>query len=378
MVKLLINILLIMASVFGFYASFRLYPMRRTHLFYIMWLVLESSILLFYFLLKNEINFLNPIFLEIFSTIFYLSSGFLYIAITIISNNKKTITHYIVALSPLLLFAFIKVAILVTYYDDTFERVQLYNISINTNSVAFAKNQFQIEKIIFAFLHIVSAIYMVMIGKMLKKQSNAHLNQSWEVIFKPFRINVYFIGFLMIAQIFIEKVFHCAIPDYFFINLVITIAAIMHFWHISLLLKDLENSDSIFKHPTVKPIKNPGFPQKSIDILQYIYLEKMFTDNTLSLEKVADTIGIPDVKLAKIFSTTIPFTFSTYINYLRLLEYEKLFNSKLDKISNVRNVGFNSIAAFYYWESKKMAISEQINPILEWIDHQETAKIPNE
>jgi YesN/AraC family two-component response regulator len=143
----------------------------------------------------------------------------------------------------------------------------------------------------------------------------------------------------------------------------------MYFWHLSLLLKDLENSNSIFRLPSAKSNANPNIPKESLLILQYIYLERVYKDNNLSIEKVAKKMEIPIFNLGQIFGTSIPFSFSSYINHLRLLEYEKGFNSKLDKTSNALNAGFNSLSAYYYWESRKEVISRQINPILDWIDN---------
>jgi len=320
---------------------------------------------------------LNPITLEIFVSLFYLASGFLYISITVISDNKKSIKYYLLAMSPLIIIGIIKVVIIGLYHDQINERVHIYNIGVNNSSTMFAKNPFLLEKFFFLCRHIVTAIYLLMIGKMLKKQSNAHFNKSWDVIFRPFRVSVYFIGLLFLAQLSADKIFHWEMKDYFFLNSVISFAAIMHFWHLSLLLKDLENSNSIFRLPAAKSVANPNIPQKSLSILQYIYSERIYIDNNLSIEKVAKEMGIPETNLIELFGTTIPFTFSGYINYLRLLEYEKEFNSKFDKTSNLRNVGFNSIAAFYYWESRKEVVSKQIDPILEWIDMNDTSKVLN-
>ncbi len=363
-----------MASVFGFYSSYRLYSIWRTHLFYILWLVLESGFFFCYFLLKNEFQFLNPIILEIFTIIFYLSSGFFYISITLITANRKSIRHYLLALSPLILIGIIKVVIIALYSDQIFYRVHLYNLNVNSSSESITENPFQIEKVLFLCRHIVTAIYLRLIVTMLKRQSNRHFNESWEVIFKPFRISVYFIGFILLAQLIAHTIFNWEMSDYFFINTIMSFSAIMFFWHFSLLLKDLENPNSIFRLPKAASIANPNIPQESLSILQYIYLEQIYKDNNLSIEKVANKMGIPVFNLTQLFGTTIPFSFSSYINYLRLMAYDKESNSKLDKITNLRNVGFNSTAAFYYWESRKEVISIQINPIMIWINNHDTSK----
>jgi hypothetical protein len=375
MANLLINILLTMASIFGLYTLSRLYSIRQTHLFYILWLLIQSCMFFCYFLMKNEIQLFNPIFYEIFTPIFYLAPGFLYLFFTVISDSQKPTTQYILALLPIIIIAIIKIVLLWLYYDKISDRVHLYQIHINTSSAAIAKIPFQMEKILFLFRNIVTIIYLQIIDKALKKNPDAHLHRSWDVIFKPFRLSVYFIVALLLAQIITHNIFQWDMGDYIFINSIISFAAVMYFWHLSLLLKDLENSNSIFRLPIGIPIKNPNIPQKSMSILQYIYLERIYKDPNLSIEKVAEKMGNPDVNLGQIFGTTIPFSFSSYINHLRLLEYEKGFNTRFDKTSNALNAGFNSLSAFYYWESRKEVTSKQINPVLEWIDMNDTSKV---
>jgi hypothetical protein len=374
MANLLINLLLTMASVFGLYTLSRLYALKQTYWFYILWLLIQSCMFFCYFLVKNENHLFNPIFYEIISPIFYLAPGFLYLFFMVISDSQKSTMQYILTLLPIITIAIFKVVLLWLYYDKISERVLLFKIHINTNSATIAKIPFQIEQILFLCRNILAIIYIIIIDKSLKKNPNTHLRRTWDVIFKPYRINVYFIIALMIAQFITRKIFLCEIGAYIFINSIICFAATMYFWHLSLLLKDLENSNSIFRLPSAKSIANPNIPQESLLILQYIYLERVYKDNNLSIEKVAKKMEIPNFNLGQIFGTSIPFSFSSYINHLRLLEYENGFNSKLDKTSNAINAGFNSLSAYYYWESRKEVISKQINPILDWIDNHDTSK----
>ena len=366
-----------MASIFGLYTFSRLYVIRQTHLFYIIWLLIQSCMFFCYFLMKNEIHLFNPIVYEIFTPIFYLAPGFLYLFFTVISDSQKSIKQYSLALLPIITISIIKIVLLCLYYDKIFDRIHLYQIHINSSSSGIAKIPFQMEKILFLCRNIMTIIYLQIIDKALKQNPDSHLYRSWDVIFKPFRLSVYFIVALLFVQIITHNIFQWDMSDYIFINSIISFAAVMYFWHLSLILKDLENSNSIFKLSSAKPNTDPNIPQKSLLILRYIYLEQIYKDPTLNIEKVAKKMGSPNVNLGQIFSTTIPFSFSSYINHLRLLEYEKGFNSKLDKSSNVLNAGFNSLSAFYYWESRKEVNSKTITPILEWIDHQDTNKIPN-
>jgi len=375
MENLFINTLLTMACSFGFYAISRLFVVRKSYSFYIIWILIQSCMFFCYFLIKNQVHFLNSIVYEIFTPIFYLSPVFLYLFFMVISDSKKLSKQYSLALLPIITISIIKVVLLCLYYDKILDRIHLYQIHINSSSSDIAKIPFQMEKILFLCRNIMTIIYLQIIDKALKQNPDAHLYRSWDVIFKPFRLSIYFISAVLLAQIITHNIFQWVMSDYIFINSIISFAAVMYFWHLSLLLKDLENSNSIFKLRSAKPNIDPNIPQKSLLILRYIYLEQIYKDPTLTKEKVSIKLGSPNFDLGYIFGTTLPFSFSSYINHLRLLEYEKGFNSKFDKSSNVLNAGFNSLSSFYYWESRKDVNSKTINPILEWIDHQETSKI---
>lgn len=368
MEKSAINILVTMASIFGFYTSYRLYSIRRKHLFYITWLILESCFFFCYFLLKNEMQFLSPILLEIFTTIFYLSSGFFYISITVISNNKKSIQHYLLALSPLIIIGFIKIVILGIYHDHTYNRIHLYNISINTSSFISFKDPFLMEKILFLFRHIVTAMYLQMIDRMLKNKPNVQINKSWEVIFRPFRMSVYFIGIIIFAQLTADNIFKWKMSDYFFINAVMSFSAIMYFWHLSLLLKDLENPESIFRggHKPIIPLTQ--LPEKTLFILKQICEQKMYENPLLSVASIANKFNMSEEKFAAEFNNNSPFSFSSYINYLRLINFEKNSKSNYSKETNILNAGFNSRVSYYQWEKRRNKLAQQIDPILRNIE----------
>jgi len=313
-------------------------------------------------------QFLNPILLEVFTTIFYLSSGFLYISITIISDNKKSMKHYLLALSPLILIGFIKIVILGIYYDNIDDRVNLYNISINTSSKVFNKDAFQTEKILFLCRHIVTAIYLQVIGKMLRGQANVDFKKSWEVIFKPFRLSVYFIGLILLAQLIADKIFRLEMSDYFFINTVMSFSALMYFWHLTLLLKDLENSESVFRGGRKLLIPTTQLPEKTVFILKQIYEQKMYENPLLSVGSIANKFNMSEEKFAAEFNNNTPFSFLSYINYLRLINFEKNSNSNYSKETNILNAGFNTRASYYQWEKRRNKLAQLIDPILSNIE----------
>ena len=102
----------------------------------------------------------------------------------------------------------------------------------------------------------------------------------------------------------------------------------------------------------------------------------------LGIGKIATVFGSTEEKFSLFFNNTIPFSFTSYINYLRIIHYENSSNNKFSKEANIINAGFNTRASYYQWEKRKSKLAGQINPILASFDqpsqpqtpsHQETA-----
>jgi len=373
MANLFINILLTIASIFGLYTVSRLYAIRQTHIFYILWLLSTSLSFFGYLLMKNKIHEINPLFHETIILLFHISPGFLYLFFIKISNSSKTWKHHLLLLLPVFIIIALKAISLWLNYDSIYGRVNLFQFHINTNSAPPSKIAFKIEKLITLTRTALMIFYLSYIHKELKSNSNVHLFRSWTVIFKPIKIFLFGTVFIIFSHWIIQVIFQCDTGEFFFIHIMFSFAAIMNVWHSSLIIKDLEKSNSIFKAPSSQTNTDTQIPQISLAILEFIYQERIYIDSTLSIENVAEKMGSKSDNIRTIFATTIPFSYSTYINYLRLLEYEKGFNSKFDKTSNALNAGFNSLSAFYYWESKRNAIAKQINPIIEHINKDKNA-----
>jgi AraC-like DNA-binding protein len=203
---------------------------------------------------------------------------------------------------------------------------------------------------------------------MLKNKPNTHLKKSWDVIFRPFRMSVYFIGIILFAQLIADYIFPLEMSDYFFINPVMSFSAIMFFWHLSLLLKDLENPESIFRSENKSPTPNQNIPSQTLFILKQIYEQKMYENPLLSVGSVASTFDMSEEKFSTEFNDNTPFSFSSYINYLRLINYEKNSNSNFSKEANILNAGFNNRVSYYHWEKRRNKLAQQIDPILKNIE----------
>jgi AraC-like DNA-binding protein len=220
------------------------------------------------------------------------------------------------------------------------------------------------EKILFLCRHIVTAVYLRIIDGMLKNKPNTHFNKSWDVIFRPFRISVYFIGVILFAQLIADNIFHWDLSDYFFINAVMSFSATMYFWHLSLLLKDLENPESIFRSGNKSQTPNLNIPSQTLFILKQIHEQKMYENPLLSLGSVASKFDMSEEKFAAEFYNNTTFSFSSYINYLRLVNFEKNSNSNYSKETNILKAGFNTRGSYYQWEKRRNKLAQQIDPIL--------------
>jgi transcriptional regulatory protein LevR len=94
----------------------------------------------------------------------------------------------------------------------------------------------------------------------------------------------------------------------------------------------------------------------------------------LSVEKVANIVKSSEHKFSKDFNDDIPFSLSSYINYLRLLHFEKNEQPHFTKEANIFNAGFNTRASYYQWEKRKRKLSLQIDPILDYFQQTQSIK----
>lgn len=368
-INLIIHAILLCAGFFGIYATTRLLRLRKTHVFYMFWLLSHSVMFLMYFFIKNGTFDDYPFFYRALSPIYFFAPGSLYLFFTSITRSPKSKMEYLLHLSPIIIttiFTFIQVYF---FRDNLFENIRSFQLQIRFPNQTYSRNTFQIEKVLFAVRSLLALIYVIIIDKELKKAQNQKINESWRRIFKPIRINVYLVITILVPHQILRAIFHSDIGNFFFLNAIVIIAAFMFFKHVVLLLKDLESSNSIFKMQETATSPTLDIPEKSLFILHQIYKEQLYLDPLLSIGKVASIFATTEEKFSLLFNNTIPFSFSSYINYLRLMHYEDSSNNKFSKEANIINAGFNSRASYYQWEKRMGKLANQINPILEAINH---------
>ncbi|MEK3890584.1 AraC family transcriptional regulator [Bacillus sp. FSL K6-3431] len=84
---------------------------------------------------------------------------------------------------------------------------------------------------------------------------------------------------------------------------------------------------------------------KITDIIHYI--NKHYHSHDLSLDSVADQFFISPYYLSRVFKKTTGFTYSEYLNHVRILEAQRLLRESNMKVIEIAGkVGFNSLTHF--------------------------------
>lgn len=99
----------------------------------------------------------------------------------------------------------------------------------------------------------------------------------------------------------------------------------------------------ILEHLTLVPIKESYSPHLST-VLQYIYAHY---DEPLSLADAAAAIGISKFALSRLFNRHIGYSFSNYINFLRIDKAKKLLLTNLKVIDIAYSCGFENLRHFH-------------------------------
>jgi AraC-like DNA-binding protein len=241
----------------------------------------------------------------------------------------------------------------------------MLQIELNNPNFVSLDRPFDMEIVFYFCRSLLGLFYIRLIDKMLLESTNTRIITGWKKLFLPIKINIYAITIFFLANQIILRVFGYTIPRFYIINVSAIIASGMLFWHILLAIKDLENPESIFNDQIKPSVPTIQAPEKILFILKQISEQKMYQDPLVSVGSIANKFDMSEEKFASEFNNNIPFSFSSYINYLRLINFEKNSNSKYSKEANILNAGFNSRASYYQWEKRRAKLALQIDPILE-------------
>ena len=384
LINLFIHTILLCAGIFGIYAVTRLISLHKTHVFYLIWLTSHSLMFLMYFALKTGTFDAYPILYRSMSPLYFFAPASLYLFFSTLIHNHKTRWEYFLHLLPAIIILTITILENSLYNNHVIGTLKSFQAQIQNPNHESVQNPFKLEKVLFAFRSIIGLIYIRLIHGALNTKTHRAIHDSWQRVFQPIRINIYIVVIFLVPTILIKEIFQIGNGKFVIINAVVVFAAFMFFWHLSLLLKDFEKPNSVFRQRSGEPDTNPSWdiPEKSLFILHQIYKDQLYLDPMLGIGKIATVFGSTEEKFSLFFNNTIPFSFTSYINYLRIIHYENSSNDKFSKEANIINAGFNTRASYYQWEKRKPKLAGQINPILASFDqpsqpqtpsHQETA-----
>jgi len=384
LINLFIHTILLCAGIFGIYAVTRLISLHKTHVFYLIWLTSHSLMFLMYFALKTGTFDAYPILYRSMSPLYFFAPASLYLFFSTLIHNHKTRWEYFLHLLPAIIILTITILENSLYNNHVIGTLKSFQAQIQNPNHESVQNPFKLEKVLFAFRSIIGLIYIRLIHGALNTKTHRAIHDSWQRVFQPIRINIYIVVIFLVPTILIKEIFQIGNGKFVIINAVVVFAAFMFFWHLSLLLKDFEKPNSVFRQRSGEPDTNPSWdiPEKSLFILHQIYKDQLYLDPMLGIGKIATVFGSTEEKFSLFFNNTIPFSFTSYINYLRIIHCENNSNDKFSKEANIINAGFNTRASYYQWEKRKPKLAGQINPILASFDqpsqpqtpsHQETA-----
>ena len=386
LIDLFIHTIFFCAGIFGIYAVTRLITLHKTHAFYLIWLTSHSVMFLMYLALKTGTFDAYPILYRSMSPLYFFAPASLYLFFSKLIHSHKTRWEYFLHLLPAIIILTITIIEISLYHDHIIVNIKSFQAQIQNPTHESVQNPFKLEKVLFALRSIIGLIYIRLIHRALKKEIPSPIEDSWQRVFQPIRINIYIVVAFLVPTVLLKEIFQLGNGKFLIINAVVVFAAFMFFKHIHLLLRDLDKPNSIFKSQAQevnsRSTHTIDIPEKSLFILHQIYKDQLYLDPMLGIGKIATVFGSTEEKFSLFFNNTIPFSFTSYINYLRIIHYENSSNDKFSKEANIINAGFNTRASYYQWEKRKPKLAGQINPILASFDqpsqpqtpsHQETA-----
>lgn len=359
------NSLCICSGIFGIYASIRLYSINKTHRYYIFWLFATALMFLDYCFVRMGICDNFPILYRIFGPLFFLSPLCLYLYFGFLLKRappKRLFLHLI----PFFISLTITLRTVIFYPESIIVNVKAIQLQWLHLDHAYVGTPFEIEQLMFAFRSAIFLFYIVLITRQISASQQLELKSTLNRIFLPVKINAYMVFLVLIPSQIMGRIFETEFNHFYLINGVILVSCGMFLWHILMLLRNFEETNSVFKIHLEPVSRLPDMSEKSLFLLNQIYDLKLYLDPLLSVEKAANIVKSSELKFSKDFNDDIPFSLSSYVNYLRLLHFEKNEKANFTKEANIYNAGFNTRASYYQWEKRKHKLSVQIDPVLDY------------
>lgn len=365
LISFLQSIILICSSFFGLYLMIRMMRYQKIVGCYIFWILSSSMMFLTFLCLKVEILNFEPILYRAVAPLFFLAPPSLYCFFLYLSGRPITRSKIITHLIPFFISLMYSAFIILFQKEETIRQIMMIQKEITNPDYKAIVPPFRIETIFYLFRSLLGLFYVRLTAKLLSTSNNTRIVNGWNKLFMPIRINLYLVAIVFLGNQILVRLFDLQVNRYYIINGTTLIAAFALFWHVLMVLRDLENPESIFK-PLLQPvIPTLKAPEKILFILKQISEQKLYQDRLVSAGIIANKFDIDEDKFTAEFNNNIPFSFSSYINYLRMINFEKNSNSKYSKEANIKHAGFNSRATFYQWEKRMAKLAPQIDPFLE-------------
>lgn len=363
-VNFLLYSIIFIASVFGIYVSIRLLRLWSSHCFYIVWLASYSITLLLFFFVKNGTFNTYSFLYRVFSPLFAIGPGLLYLFILSINEVKKPKRVLILHMLPVIILLPITIVLIGFYTPNQSTAADGFQLQTLFSHYMPQESSYQIEKILFFVRTLLGIIYIRLISKVLPKNANNVITDRLWQLFEPTRKQVLFVVTIFVVYQIIGCFPNVSLTTNYGVNAIFLLASGTLLWHLLLILQDLENPNSSFRKNPKDVAAQLTMSKESQFILHQIYTQKLYLDRVLTVEKAAQTLDITEEKFTTEFSNNIPFSFSSYINYLRLAYFDKEANNKFSKEANIANAGFNNRMSYYLWERRKDNLALQIDPVL--------------
>jgi hypothetical protein len=354
------------------YLAIRLIREKRGTKFYVAWILSTSLVYLWFLVVKIHLFDDFPALYRIFQPVFFLGPPCLFLHfVTKLKMRIKPI-DYVIHLIPVVVSVFITAKVVIYQLPLFNSQIKHFQLQIDNYQYVNDGMIFHTEAIMHALRLLFTMVYFTIIHRLINQSTNERLKDYWIRIFLPIRINVILMFIVFVLPVLLKIVFQLQYPQYYLIIPSMMIATFLFFWHVLMSIKNLENSIELPVEETRKDLPQQvllaNIPVELMNAINQIYNEKMYLNPIFGIQDIAPNHGYNDQKFSHEFNKYLPFTFTSFVNYLRLKYYKDNHNDKFSVEANISNAGFNSRASYYQWLKREEKLDTILQPYLSLLD----------
>jgi hypothetical protein len=252
----------------------------------------------------------------------------------------------------------------VLYQQPQFSRQIIhFQNQINDFNYAIQTIPFYSEAIMHVIRIGLTVLYFGLITVRIRKYGDPTLSDIWNRLFLPVRINVFLVVSTFVVPIILKMGFKWAYSEYFMIVPTMIISTFLFFWHVLMSIRNISTTAITVDHSNTTTIATPqiatqvdilaNVPEKLLSAITSIYIDKLYLNPMFGISDVAEKHMFDNQKFSLEFNKHLPFTFTSYVNYLRLKYHITHSNDKFSVEANILTAGFNSRASYYQWVKRK-------------------------